>query len=70
MSTPSIWLLAKNTHRVFSLRSPLPSGPLIWLGGFRKIQISNKEPALFIGMMECPTLQSGGFAKNTHRVFS
>ena len=28
-STPAAWLLAKNTHRVFSLRSPLPSGQLL-----------------------------------------
>jgi hypothetical protein len=26
MATPAVGLLTKNTHRVFSLRSPLPSG--------------------------------------------
>jgi hypothetical protein len=26
LSTPAVWLLAKNTHRVFYSRSPLPSG--------------------------------------------
>ena len=32
LSTPAVWLLAKNTHRVFYLRSPLPSGQKLSCG--------------------------------------
>jgi hypothetical protein len=43
LATPAVWLLAKNTHRVFYQRSPLPSGHINRTAKIEKKSFNRKE---------------------------